>query len=106
VSTCRTRVCIEALEAYTTVVPFHSDEGKNMVMAYPSSFKFKDKHVPAAFAPSGHIFYADRIMNVDDDVPKWSGHKEKSELMDHAPEGEHTFGKGKAHKAEQTATSG
>lgn len=45
-------------------------------------------------------------MNVDDDVPKWSGHKDKSEPMDHAPENdEKTMGKGKRHKAEEKATA-
>lgn len=44
-----------------------------MVMAYPSSFNFKDGHVPKSFAPSAHIFYANRVMDVDDGVPKWSG---------------------------------
>ncbi|UZJ52875.1 hypothetical protein CBS101457_002195 [Exobasidium rhododendri] len=82
------------------------DEGRNMIMAYPSSFRFKDGHVPGKFAPSAHIFYGERVMNVDDDVPKWSGHKEKSELMDHAPDNdEKTMGKGKRHKAEEKATA-
>lgn len=48
----------------------HSDEGKNMVMAYPPSFGFKNQQIPDAFAPSCHIFYGERVMNVDDGVPK------------------------------------
>jgi hypothetical protein len=39
-----------------------------MIMAYPSSFAFKDDHVPAAFAPSCHIFYGERSMDLRDDV--------------------------------------
>lgn len=38
-------------------------------MAYPSSFQFKDGHVPPAFAPSAHIFYGESIVEVDDGVP-------------------------------------
>lgn len=73
---------------------------------YPSSFKFKDNHVPAAFAPSAHIFYGERVLELDDDVPKWSGHKDKSELMPHAPKDkEHTIGKGKKHKSEDKPTN-
>ena len=45
-----------------------------MVMAYPSSFVFKDHHVPAAFAPSAHIFYGERVLDLDDDIPKVSLH--------------------------------
>lgn len=41
-----------------------------MVMAYPSSFVFKDNHVPAVFAPTAHIFYGERVMDLDDDIPK------------------------------------
>lgn len=74
-----------------------------MVMAYPSSFEFKDRHVPEAFAPSAHIFYGERVIDIDDDVPKWKGHKNTSEQMDHAPNEatDRTMGKGKRHKAEQ-----
>ena len=36
--------------------------------SYPSSFRFKDNHVPAAFAPSCHIFYGERVINIDDEV--------------------------------------
>lgn len=46
------------------------DEGRNMVMAYPSSFNFEGGHVPDAFAPSAHIFYGERVMDLDDDIPK------------------------------------
>lgn len=40
--------------------------------SYPSSFVFKDNHVPAAFAPTAHIFYGERVMDLDDDIPKVS----------------------------------
>lgn len=49
-----------------------ADEGRNMVMAYPSSFGFEENKVPAAFAPTAHIFYSERVMDLDDDVPKVS----------------------------------
>lgn len=57
------------------------DEGRNMIMAYPSSFLFEDGKIPLKFQPSAHIFYESRVMNVRDGVPKWSGHKGESELM-------------------------
>lgn len=72
------------------------DEGRNMIMAYPSSFNFPDGHVPSAFAPSCHIFYKEAIIEIDDGVPKWSGHKDLSELLPHAA-GEHgKLGKGRS----------
>ncbi|KAI9060986.1 hypothetical protein FKP32DRAFT_1654854 [Trametes sanguinea] len=57
------------------------DEGRNTVLAYPSSFKFQDRKVPLDFQPTAHIFYSERVMEVPDGVPKWSGHKGQSELL-------------------------
>ncbi|EKM57758.1 uncharacterized protein PHACADRAFT_90575 [Phanerochaete carnosa HHB-10118-sp] len=36
------------------------DEGRNTVLAYPSSFKFEDGKVPKDFHPTAHIFYKER----------------------------------------------
>ncbi|EMD37495.1 hypothetical protein CERSUDRAFT_50275, partial [Gelatoporia subvermispora B] len=57
------------------------DEGRNTVLAYPSSFNFPDHKVPLDFQPTAHIFYSQRVMEVPDGVPKWSGHKGESELL-------------------------
>ncbi|KZT29905.1 hypothetical protein NEOLEDRAFT_1153756 [Neolentinus lepideus HHB14362 ss-1] len=42
------------------------DEGRNTVLAYPGSFKFKDRKVPLDFQPSAHIFYSERVMEIPD----------------------------------------
>ena len=57
------------------------DEGRNTVLAYPSSFKFPNRKVPLDFQPTAHIFYSERVMDIVDGVPKWSGHKGQSELL-------------------------
>ncbi|TCD66440.1 hypothetical protein EIP91_001377 [Steccherinum ochraceum] len=57
------------------------DEGRNTVLAYPGSFVFKDGKVPMDFQPTAHIFYKERVMEVPDGIPKWSGHKGDSELL-------------------------
>ncbi|KAI0077896.1 hypothetical protein K474DRAFT_1661129 [Panus rudis PR-1116 ss-1] len=57
------------------------DEGRNVVLAYPSSFKFEDGHVPKEFQPTAHIFYSERVMEIPDGIPKWSGHKGESDLI-------------------------
>ena len=36
--------------------------------------------VPAAFQPTCHIFYGMRVMDVNDDLPKYRGHKGNSPL--------------------------
>ncbi|KAH9838371.1 Mss4-like protein [Rhodofomes roseus] len=69
------------------------DEGRNTVLAYPSSFRFKDAKVPLDFQPTAHIFYSQRVMDVPDGVPKWSGHKGESELIQEMEDEEGTLPK-------------
>ncbi|GAA95032.1 hypothetical protein E5Q_01687 [Mixia osmundae IAM 14324] len=57
------------------------DEGRSTMIAYPGTFKFKDGKLPASFHPSCHIFYSQRTMDLADGLPKWSGMKNKSELL-------------------------
>ena len=53
-----------------------------MWLAFPSLFDFSDISViPDAFKPTCHIFYGARIVDMDDGLPKWAGHKNKSELL-------------------------
>ena len=59
-----------------------ADEGRNMWLAFPTLFDFGDpRQVPDAFRPSCHIFYRMRVIDVIDGLPKWSGHKEQSTLL-------------------------
>jgi len=58
-----------------------ADEGRNMWLGFPSLFNFGGlSKVPAKFKPTCHIFYGVRVMDINDDLPKWSGHKNHSEL--------------------------
>ncbi len=58
-----------------------ADEGRNMWLAFPSLFNFAEiPGVPEKFKPTCHIFYGMRVMDIDDDLPKWSGHKNHSDL--------------------------
>ena len=59
-----------------------ADEGRNMWLAFPTLFDFGDRPgVPDAFRPTCHIFYGQRVMDVDDGLPKWSGHKGRSSQL-------------------------
>ncbi|MCP4374101.1 MAG: GFA family protein, partial [Deltaproteobacteria bacterium] len=59
-----------------------ADEGRNMWLAFPSLFDFGGtSKVPEKFKPTCHIFYGMRIIDIADDLPKWSGHKEKSQRV-------------------------
>jgi len=59
-----------------------ADEGRNMWLAFPTLFNFGvPPRVPEAFRPTCHIFYGMRVMEIDDGLPKWSGHKGESTLL-------------------------
>ncbi len=59
-----------------------ADEGRRMWLAFPSLFDFGfPPNAPIAFMPTCHIFYDSRVVDIDDDLPKWSGHKKYSEKM-------------------------
>ena len=56
-----------------------ADEGRTMWLAFPSLFDFgTPPNVPAAFRPTCHIFYAARVLDMHDGLPKWAGHREQS----------------------------
>ncbi|OSX58734.1 hypothetical protein POSPLADRAFT_1151301 [Postia placenta MAD-698-R-SB12] len=64
------------------------DEGRNTVLAYPSSFRFPEHKVPFNFQPTAHIFYSQRVMEIPDGIPKWAGHRGESELLQELTEEE------------------
>lgn len=50
-----------------------------MWLAFPTLFDFGHPPVvPDAFRPTCHIFYGMRVVDIQDDLPKWSGHKHRS----------------------------
>ncbi|MDE0335760.1 MAG: hypothetical protein OXI64_12430, partial [Defluviicoccus sp.] len=56
-----------------------ADEGRRMWLAFPALFDFGDSlSVPEAFKPRCHIFYGARVLDIDDALPKWAGHEERS----------------------------
>lgn len=56
-----------------------ADEGRRMWLAFPTLFDFGPRtEVPDSFKPTCHIFFGMRVVDVWDDLPKWSGHKNHS----------------------------
>ena len=59
-----------------------ADEGRRMWLAFPSLFDFATSaEIPEPFRPTCHIFYRARVMDINDDLPKWAGHKDDSLLL-------------------------
>lgn len=68
--------CKVACDACGTPV---GDEGRNMWLAFPTLFDFgRPQAVPPGFRPTCHIFYGLRVIDVADELPKWTGHKNAS----------------------------
>jgi len=56
-----------------------ADEGRRMWLAFPTLFDFgHGAGPPDSFKPTCHIFYAQRVADICDNLPKWSGHKNHS----------------------------
>ncbi len=56
-----------------------ADEGRRMFLAFAPLFGFGSPPcVPRSFVPTCHIFYGARSLDVNDDKPKFLGHKDRS----------------------------
>lgn len=74
------------------------DEGRNMVLLFPTTLKldlpelreefqpeyvvFQSEVVFADIVPRCHIFYNHRVVDIPDGKPKWKGLDDKSERLD------------------------
>jgi len=73
--------CPARLDAVGVGTPI-ADEGRRMWLAFPELFNFGHRtKVPDSFKPTCHIFYDMRVVEIMDDLPKWSGHKNHSNLL-------------------------
>lgn len=62
------------------------DEGRNMILLFPTLLHFKSKAQREKFAPKMHIFYGQRVVDIADGLPKWSEANDKSDLIEDSPE--------------------
>ncbi|KAI9760658.1 MAG: hypothetical protein M4579_001522 [Chaenotheca gracillima] len=61
------------------------DEGRNMILLYPALIKFESAEDKKNFEPTCHMFYSQRVIDVPDGKPKWTGLNESSERMEESP---------------------
>ncbi|KZV90567.1 hypothetical protein EXIGLDRAFT_676967 [Exidia glandulosa HHB12029] len=58
------------------------DEGRNMVLAFPSAFELPPGPLPEPLRSQMHICYGSRTADVLDGLPKWSGLNGESKRLD------------------------
>lgn len=63
------------------------DEGRNMILLFPSLIKFKNDQQKIDFRPRCHMFYGQRVIDIPDGLPKWTGINDgpESELIEDSP---------------------
>jgi hypothetical protein len=61
------------------------DEGRNMILLFPSLVHLKTDEDKQYFKPRCHMFYGQRVMDIPDGLPKWSGINGESDLIEDSP---------------------
>lgn len=61
------------------------DEGRNMILLFPSLVHLKTDQDKANFKPRCHMFYNQRVMDIPDGLPKWTGINNESDLIEDSP---------------------
>lgn len=61
------------------------DEGRNMILLFPTLIKFKSQEEEKKFKPKMHMFYDQRVIDIPDGLPKWKGLNKESDLIEDSP---------------------
>ncbi|KAI4250265.1 MAG: hypothetical protein LQ352_005401 [Teloschistes flavicans] len=62
------------------------DEGRNMILLFPTLIDFKTPEDRKNFDISCHMFYPRRVLDIPDGKPKWSGINNSSDLIEDSPQ--------------------
>ncbi|KAL8680269.1 MAG: hypothetical protein Q9224_002172 [Gallowayella concinna] len=62
------------------------DEGRNMILLFPTLINFKNPEDRKNFDISCHMFYPRRVLDINDGKPKWSGINDSSDLIADSPQ--------------------
>ncbi|KAI5854404.1 Mss4-like protein [Tricharina praecox] len=76
------------------------DEGRNMLLLFPTLIRFGGVAEKRKWYPSCHIFYAQRAVDIVDGLPKFEKHKDESDLMPETLKEHDKDGTGREEKAE------
>ena len=64
-----------------------------MFIGFPPTFDFPSG-VPKTFLPSHHIFYSQRLFDMNDGLPKYARHKEGKPIVDKSEDADRSMGRG------------
>lgn len=56
-----------------------------MILLFPSLIHLKTDEDKTYFKPRCHMFYGQRVMDIPDGLPKWSGINNESDLIEDSP---------------------
>ena len=56
-----------------------------MILLFPTLIKFQSEEEKKRFKPKMHMFYSQRVIDIPDGLPKWSGINKKSDLIEDSP---------------------
>ncbi|KAI4175195.1 MAG: hypothetical protein LQ348_006219 [Seirophora lacunosa] len=62
------------------------DEGRNMILLFPTLINFKSPEDRKNFDISCHMFYTRRVLDIPDGKPKWTGINNESDLIEDSPQ--------------------
>ncbi|CZS94218.1 uncharacterized protein RAG0_04277 [Rhynchosporium agropyri] len=60
------------------------DEGRSMILLFPGLLELSEE-AKEKFKPTLHMFYANRVVDINDGLPKWAGMQDDSELIADTP---------------------
>jgi hypothetical protein len=74
--------CLERMRSVLVLGTYIENVARCLGLAFPTLFDFGEVgELPEAFRPTCHIFYGQRVVDMADGLPKWSGHKNASERI-------------------------
>ena len=61
------------------------DEGRNMILLFPTLVNIQTEEDKAKWRPRCHMFYNQRVIDIPDGLPKWTGLNQSSDLIEDSP---------------------
>ena len=57
------------------------DEGRNMILLFPTLIKLETEEAKLKFKPKCHMFYGQRVIDIPDGLPKVGWNESRNDLV-------------------------